>query len=30
MRDGTTASALVYLKRLAKRTKVDFFGYTFF
>jgi hypothetical protein len=30
MRDGTNASALVYLKRLAKRTKVDFFGYTFF
>jgi hypothetical protein len=30
MRDGTNASALVYLKRLAKRAKVDFFGYTFF
>jgi hypothetical protein len=30
VRDGTNASALVYLKRLAKRTKVDFFGYTFF
>jgi hypothetical protein len=29
-RDGTNASALPYLKRLAKRTKVDFFGYTFF
>jgi hypothetical protein len=29
MRDGTNASALVYLKRLAKRLKVDFFGYTF-
>jgi hypothetical protein len=28
-RDGTNASALPYLKRLAKRTKVDFFGYTF-
>ena len=28
-RDGTNASALAYLKRLAKRTKVDFFGYTF-
>jgi hypothetical protein len=30
MRDGTNASALLYLKRLAKRAKVDFFGYTFF
>jgi hypothetical protein len=30
MRDGTNASALVYLKRLAKKTRVDFFGYTFF
>ena len=29
IRDGTNASALTYLKRLAKRTKVDFFGYTF-
>jgi hypothetical protein len=28
-KDGTCASALAYLKRLAKRTKVDFFGYTF-
>jgi hypothetical protein len=30
MTDGTNASALVYLKRLANRAKVDFFGYTFF
>jgi hypothetical protein len=29
-RDGTNASALAYLKRLAKRTEVDFFGHTFF
>jgi len=28
-RDGTNASVLPYFKRLAKRTKVDFFGYTF-
>ena len=28
-RDGTNDSGLAYLKRLAKRTKVDFFGYTF-
>jgi hypothetical protein len=28
-RDGTNASALAYLKRVAKRTKVDFFGHTF-
>src|SRR5271166_3466415 len=29
-RDGTNASALAYLRRVAKRTKVDFFGHTFF
>jgi hypothetical protein len=28
-RDGTTASALSYLKDVAKRTEVDFFGHTF-
>ena len=29
-RDGTNASALAYLKGVAKRTEVDFFGHTFF
>ena len=29
-RGGTNASALAYLKGVAKRTKVDFFGHTFF
>jgi hypothetical protein len=29
-RGGTNASALAYLKGVAKRTEVDFFGYTFF
>ena len=30
VRDGTNASALAYLKGVAKRTEVDFFGHTFF
>jgi len=29
-RGGTNDSALAYLKGVAKRTEVDFFGYTFF
>ena len=29
-RGGTNASALAYLKGIAKRTEVDFFGHTFF
>ena len=29
-RGGTNASALAYLKGVAKRTEVDFFGHTFF
>ena len=29
-RNGTNASALAYLKGVAKRTEVDFFGHTFF
>lgn len=29
-RGGTNASALAYLKRVAQRNKVDFFGHTFF
>jgi hypothetical protein len=29
-RGGTNDSALAYLKSVAKRTEVDFFGYTFF
>jgi len=29
-RGGTNASALAYLKDVAKRTEVDFFGHTFF
>jgi hypothetical protein len=30
MRGATNDSALAYLKRVAKRTEVDFFGHTFF